>query len=147
MDGQMKINGDKVRALREQKSWSQEHLARASGLSGRTVQRVEVEGIASAETRLGLAAALGIPVTELLTESSSAIPVSGIVQRLPLWGWLGWGIGIACLIATVGYGFRHGVFQLDQVLANILPWFAIAGIGLGVVAARASKHREPNAKD
>jgi transcriptional regulator with XRE-family HTH domain len=43
--------------VREKKSWSQEHLASASGLSVRTIQRVEVENIASAETRLALAAA------------------------------------------------------------------------------------------
>ena len=51
MEAQMKINGEAVRALREQKSWSQEHLANASGLSVRTVQRVEMENVASAETR------------------------------------------------------------------------------------------------
>ena len=69
MEMQMKINGERVRALREQKSWSQEHLAEASGLSVRTVQRVEVEGIASAETRLALAAALDVPVAELMLAS------------------------------------------------------------------------------
>ena len=37
MEAQMKINGEAVRALRERKSWSQEHLASASGLSVRTV--------------------------------------------------------------------------------------------------------------
>ena len=62
MEAQMKINGEAVRALREQKSWSQEHLASASGLSVRTVQRVEIDGVASAETRLALAAALDVPV-------------------------------------------------------------------------------------
>ena len=52
MEAQMKINGEAVRALRERKSWSQEQLASAAGLSVRTVQRVEVENVASAETRL-----------------------------------------------------------------------------------------------
>jgi transcriptional regulator with XRE-family HTH domain len=66
MESQMKINGEAVRTLRERKSWSQEHLANASGLSVRTVQRVEVEHIASAETRLALAAALDVPVAELV---------------------------------------------------------------------------------
>ncbi len=72
MESQMKINGEAVRALRERKSWSQEHLASASGLSVRTVQRVEMESVASAETRLALAAALGVPVADLIPASSSA---------------------------------------------------------------------------
>ena len=66
MESQMTINGEAVRALREQKSWSQEHLASASGLSVRTVQRVELENVASAETRLALAAALDVPVAEFM---------------------------------------------------------------------------------
>jgi transcriptional regulator with XRE-family HTH domain len=39
MDAQMKINGEMVRALREEKSWSQEHLADAAGLSARVPTR------------------------------------------------------------------------------------------------------------
>jgi transcriptional regulator with XRE-family HTH domain len=46
MEAQMKINGEAVRALRERKSWSQEHLANAFGLSLRTVQRLEADGMA-----------------------------------------------------------------------------------------------------
>ena|SRR5688572_19258179 len=81
MEAQMKINGEAVRALREQKSWSQEHLASASGLSVRTVQRVEIEGIASAETRLALAAALDVPVAELMVAPSS--PNAPVVDPHP----------------------------------------------------------------
>jgi transcriptional regulator with XRE-family HTH domain len=71
METQMKINGEAVRALREQKSWSQEHLAGASGLSVRTVQRVEMENVASAETRLALAAALGVSVADLMPAAAA----------------------------------------------------------------------------
>jgi transcriptional regulator with XRE-family HTH domain len=71
MEAQMKINGEAVRALREQKSWSQEHLAEAAGLSVRTIQRVEMENLASSETRLALAAALGVPVAVLMPASPS----------------------------------------------------------------------------
>jgi DNA-binding XRE family transcriptional regulator len=66
MDPLMKIDGDKVRALRERKAWSQEHLATASGLSVRTVQRVESEGSGLPETRLALAGALGVSAAELM---------------------------------------------------------------------------------
>ena len=65
MDNPMAVSGEKIRALREARAWSQAHLAEAAALSLRTVQRVEAEGTASAETRLAIAAALGVSVDEL----------------------------------------------------------------------------------
>jgi transcriptional regulator with XRE-family HTH domain len=58
---------------------SQEHLASAAGLSVRTVQRVEIDGVPSAETRLALAAALGVPVADLMPVPSS--PNAPVVDR------------------------------------------------------------------
>jgi transcriptional regulator with XRE-family HTH domain len=56
----MKLDTDLVRKLREDRGWSQEHLAAVSGLSARTVQRLEAEGNASLESRSALAAAFGV---------------------------------------------------------------------------------------
>jgi uncharacterized glyoxalase superfamily protein PhnB/DNA-binding XRE family transcriptional regulator len=60
--------GNKIRALRERKAWTQEHLAGAAQISARTVQRAE-EGVMSAETRAAIAGALGVEV-----ESLAALP-------------------------------------------------------------------------
>src|SRR5678809_11139 len=68
MEVQMKIDGNRIRSLRDAKAWSQEHLANAAGLSSRTVQRVEAENIASSETRLAIAATLGVPAASLMPE-------------------------------------------------------------------------------
>jgi transcriptional regulator with XRE-family HTH domain len=57
--------GEKLRSLREAKSWSQAHLADAAGLNIRTVQRIEAGEPASYETLLSLAAALNVDVAEL----------------------------------------------------------------------------------
>jgi DNA-binding XRE family transcriptional regulator len=142
MNGQMKVNGSLVRALREEKSWSQEHLARASGLSERTIQRVEVEGLGSAETRLALAAALGVPVSDLFAGPSSSVPAAYVARRLPLWGWIGWGVGVASSMAVLGLGYVEGVFALDRVAVNMLPWLALLGICAGVIATRTRWRRE-----
>ena len=64
------INSDLVKALRLKKSWSQEKLATASGLSLRTVQRAENSGTSSLETKLALSAALNIPAEKLMPTSS-----------------------------------------------------------------------------
>lgn len=61
----MKIDPLKIRQLREARGWSQEHLAEVAGLSARTVQRIEAEGNASPESRMALAAALGVEAAEL----------------------------------------------------------------------------------
>lgn len=55
-----------IRALRQRKRWTQSHLARAAGVGLRTVQRLETDGSGSAETCLAVAAALGVPVQDLL---------------------------------------------------------------------------------
>jgi transcriptional regulator with XRE-family HTH domain len=62
---EMKISSNAVRRLRTERGWSQEQLAIACGLSLRTVQRVEAEGIASLSTSTSLAATYQVRLTEL----------------------------------------------------------------------------------
>jgi transcriptional regulator with XRE-family HTH domain len=66
MSNDMKIAAAIVRQLREARAWSQEQLATVSGISPRTVQRVESEGVASLDTRMALAAALECEPAALL---------------------------------------------------------------------------------
>ncbi|WP_062060892.1 helix-turn-helix domain-containing protein [Cellvibrio sp. OA-2007] len=80
---EMKISSTKIRHLRTQLGWSQEQLALASGLSLRTIQRVEAEGKASRETRVCLAATLSVELAELFDESNSdaeMLPVPSVFR-------------------------------------------------------------------
>jgi transcriptional regulator with XRE-family HTH domain len=61
----MQINSNWIKAERERRAWSQEHLATAAGLSLRTVQRVETAGSASPETVRALAAVFGVDLAAL----------------------------------------------------------------------------------
>ncbi len=61
----MKVNASLIKRLREERGWSQEHLAAVSGLSARTIQRLEGEGKASHESRLALATALEVEASAL----------------------------------------------------------------------------------
>lgn len=65
MEHDMKISPSTVRRLRSERGWPQEQLASASGLSLRTIQRVEARGIASMSSAVSLAATFKVPLIEL----------------------------------------------------------------------------------
>lgn len=62
---EMKVDTDRIKEVRRARAMSQEELAGASGLSLRTIQRIESEGIASLESKKALAAALGVSLEQL----------------------------------------------------------------------------------
>jgi transcriptional regulator with XRE-family HTH domain len=61
----MQIDSTLIKAEREKRAWSQEHLAAVAGIGLRTLQRVESTGIASNETAKALAAVLESSLDEL----------------------------------------------------------------------------------
>ena len=61
-----------IRKLREDRGWSQEQLAEISGLSVRTIQRIESGGRASLETLKCLAAVFETSIPDLRKDSSMA---------------------------------------------------------------------------
>lgn len=67
------INQDLIKKIRNEKCWSQEHLALVSGVSLRTVQRIENEGKCSIDSKKALAAALELDVKELNSASPKAV--------------------------------------------------------------------------
>jgi transcriptional regulator with XRE-family HTH domain len=59
---------DRIRALREQRGWSQQYLSRASGVSGRTIQRIEGGKLQpQPQTLQALASAFNVDVSKLRT--------------------------------------------------------------------------------
>jgi transcriptional regulator with XRE-family HTH domain len=62
---EMQINKATIKALRLEKSWSQEKLADAAGMNLRTIQRIEKDGIASLRSCASLAIALGVEPQQL----------------------------------------------------------------------------------
>lgn len=72
----MKLDTVRLRKLREDRGWSQEQLANAAGISVRTVQRAESDGSASRETKVCLAAALGVPHADLEAQAAGSVPAT-----------------------------------------------------------------------
>jgi len=131
MDTQMNIDAKFIRFLRDQKAWSQDHLAVAAGVSLRTVQRVEAEGIASAETRLALASALGIPVSRLSPDLARASSRSNGLNIGAKWGWLGWGVGGVCSIL----GAYSSGLPIEEAGKTYGIIFGFLGLSAGCLAA------------
>ncbi|MEE2526511.1 helix-turn-helix transcriptional regulator [Hyphobacterium sp. HN65] len=119
-----KADAVKIRRWREERQWSQEHLADLAGLGLRTVQRIENGEPASKDTLMALAAAFNVdastlavdPETEardILREKNAAIR-SGI--RLSLWIHLaGYAVGIA-VFTGISLGISSEYFAMKWPL-------------------------------
>ena len=81
-----------VRRLREKRNWSQEQLATMSGLSTRTIQRIESGNKASLESLKALASVFEIDISKLQEEiividkTSAEWNKEPILVRLAFWG-------------------------------------------------------------
>lgn len=62
----MLVDSSKMKHLRLTKNWTQQHLADVCGLSMRTIQRVEKDGVASNETVAAYAAVFEVEAVEFL---------------------------------------------------------------------------------
>lgn len=59
---EMQVDTQLIRSEREQRAWSQSHLADVSDLGLRTIQRIEATGHASYESASAIAAAFSLSV-------------------------------------------------------------------------------------
>ncbi len=82
---EVKIDSQKIKQLRLDRSWSQEKLAERADVSLRTVQRMEMDGSASLKSRLAVAEALGVEPSFLdpaTRESESQNPMHDMVEGM-----------------------------------------------------------------
>jgi transcriptional regulator with XRE-family HTH domain len=136
------INSEALKRFRREKSWSQEKLANAAGLSLRTIQRVENTGIASLETKLALSSTLNVSIEQLSNSAFTLSPFS-LSQYKARYGYLGVGLGLLFAYS----GIVSGVFLSNVSYGDAGVWLGAVGafIGLsfgfiGVVAKRAKSN-------
>lgn len=135
MEALMKIDSNLVKKHREARAWSQDHLAKVSGLSLRTIQRVEAEGSASAETKMALASVFAIGVEELLPER-----ISELTLRRHRFPGLVFGTGSGILGTVLGalaacFGIASGsntAFEAGVAygIVGVLSGLSFAAIGI-----------------
>lgn len=85
MSNIMKLNAKKIKNLREKHCWSQDELAAISGLSIRTIQRVEKTGNSSLETHKALASVFHVDPLAL----NNKAPVQNVTFSFIIkFGWM-----------------------------------------------------------
>jgi DNA-binding XRE family transcriptional regulator len=132
LEQEMKIASTTVRRLRTDRGWSQEQLATASGLSLRTIQRVEAEGSASMATRVCLAATFNVPLAELAEAATDA----GTVRERSGWHVGGLFVGLAILgCVLLGESGRLPGGPMSTALAAVNALLAAVGLLLVLPAA------------
>ena len=122
--------GDRVRTLRESHGWTQEHLADVSGVSTRTIQRVEAKHAYSGETAMALASAFSIDVQDLVAPGPAS---SG--EHQPLWPAPAPQIAaeVAIALATPGALLLISIVLKDAGFATPINALDAAGRLLGLV--------------
>jgi transcriptional regulator with XRE-family HTH domain len=99
--------GDRIRSLREARSWTQAHLADAAGVSLRTIQRLETVHSCSPETLLALAATLEVDIRTLTEGRSAPRPWRGPAPRTAaLWGAA---LALPCLLFVAVNLLKYGL--------------------------------------
>lgn len=124
-----------IRKLRIDKGWSQETLAEVSGLSVRTIQRLERGDKASLETLTALAAVFEVDVSTLSTEAPMYTPneLSKEERRAIRY--------VRDLKAFYSHAATYAVVIFGLFIINLFtgittPWFIwpMLGWGVGVAA-------------
>lgn len=115
----MRLSTTKLKTLRLDKGWSQEVLAKASGLSVRTIQRIEADGNASAETTLAIAAVFDLS-PQALQATSTDIEVNwtrkNIVKNSIALAVISGAIGMLMWLGADAYFFLDGPSALYLIL-------------------------------
>jgi transcriptional regulator with XRE-family HTH domain len=78
----MEINAQLIKKLRTEKSWTQQHLADACGLSLRTIQRVERYGNASNETTISLSAVFEVDAKSIMVSEQEPQEIEVPIEKL-----------------------------------------------------------------
>jgi len=123
----MSVSIEKLKKLRKNSGWSQERLAEISGLSLRTIQRIETSGNASLESQLAIATAFNISPSELLDNEKVEIGNGGIN-----WGGI---IGVLVCISLMIFQFDLGntvIFDPYSLLLVMGLSIAISSISMGI---------------
>ena len=132
-----KTDAKKIKRWREERHWSQEHLAELAGVGIRTVQRIENGEPASKDTLMALAAAFNVDAMALCIdpeeEATARVRIKNEKMRS--------GILLSFLIHLVSYALGMVVFAAISVgmgafvMKWVMIWWTVGLAGHGVTVA------------
>lgn len=135
----MKVNAEKLRRWREERCWSQEHLAEIAGISLRTMQRIETGASASHESAKALAAVFDVELSALIVdidgEVDKAVAREEAKKLLQLR--MSFGIHLVSYVLVISILVMINLAQSPDRLWVL--WPAI-GWGIGVIAHGATAY-------
>lgn len=131
-----KTDAAKIKRWREERHWSQEHLAEVAGIGIRTVQRLENGEQASRESMMALAAAFDVDVMALSTDVETE--AAQIVRRenerkaaaLRLSFWIHLASYVLGMVVFAGISLGVGADHFVMLWPAI--WWTVAIVAHGV---------------
>jgi len=132
-----KTDTAKIKRWREERHWSQEHLALLAGVGLRTLQRIENGQKASGETLKALANAFNVDVVALSVdpEIEAAQIVQSRQKKVVRDLRLSFGIHGACYVVVAAVFITISVGLGAFVMKWPLMWVTVALLGHGAVLA------------
>lgn len=141
----VKVNTDLIRKLRQDRALSQEELATAAGLSLRTVQRIESDGIASLESKKALAGVFGIDSAGLDDRREEKAEVEQALQREVRLGTIGAIVGGLSAYAAITLAVVQGKTSLGEAGVSYAFVAALTGFVCMLIGFAAKRRRRARA--
>ncbi|GAB2523789.1 helix-turn-helix transcriptional regulator [Microbulbifer agarilyticus] len=134
------IDKNLIKKLRSERAWSQEQLSSISGLSLRTVQRMENEGRCSQESKKALASAFQIRTFDLDIDQAS-VKLQAASERGRKFGFLGAFIGLLGAYTGITMSLVSGNIEFSDAGFYYGSVGAFCGICCAVIGTLSNKYR------
>jgi len=138
------IDKDSVKKLRNERSWSQDQLASISGLSLRTVQRIENEGSCSLESKRALAAAFEVSSSNL-DVNVTAINALASNRRGRKFGFAGAVVGLVGAYIGITISLASGHITSGEAGIYYGSVGAFCGMCCAIIGVLSNRHIEGTA--
>lgn len=134
-----KADAEKIKRWREERHWSQEHLAELAGLGLRTIQRIENGEAASQDSLRALAAAYNVDVMALAVDQEAELARQERQQNAKAVAALrlSFGIHLASYVIGMAVFIAISIGTMDGQFEMLWPmlWWTVGLISHGATVA------------